>query len=66
MGNYDRGDYVVMKATPPIDLLRELRAGFEAEARHYRETPNAAGAGPKAYAAEQAVKKIDATLRDWA
>lgn len=62
------------KATAPIDLLHELRAGFEAEARHYRarqETPGNSLVdnrifGAHAFAAEQAVKKIDATLRDWA
>lgn len=60
------------KATAPIDLLREFRAGFEAEARTCRErasiTPDRGeeqAMGAKAYAAEQAVKKIDATLRDW-
>lgn len=59
------------KALAPIDLLREFRAGFEAEARHFRglEKQRSAGgaraAGAKAFAAEQAVKKIDATLRDW-
>ena len=60
------------KATAPIDLLRELRVGFETEARHYRDraqrTPDRAEeqiAGAKAFAAESAVKKIDATLRDW-
>lgn len=61
----------MVKATAPIDLLRELRRGFETEAKHFREleAQRAAGgaraAGAKAYAAEQAVKKIDATLRDW-
>lgn len=61
-----------MKATAPIDLLREFRAGFEAEARDYRDKQqrcppgsNNVAYGSKAYAAEQAVKKIDATLRDW-
>ena len=61
-----------MKATAPIDLLRELRAGFEAEARHFRERQARTfdGAekhtvGAKAFAAENAVRKIDATLRDW-
>lgn len=64
------------KAAAPIDLLRELRAGFEAEAIAFRgvqEADVSAGmrikaqvAGAKAFAAEQAVKKIDATLRDWA
>ena len=60
------------KATPPIDLLREFRAGFEAEAREHRQrasiTPDRGeeqACGAKAFAAEQAVKKIDATLRDW-
>lgn len=59
------------KVTAPIDLLREFRAGFEAEAEHFRalEKQRSAGgaraAGAKAFAAEQAVKKIDATLRDW-
>ena len=63
----------MVKATAPIDLLREFRAGFEAEAKHFREqasrTPDRneeLAMGSKAYAAEQAVKKIDATLRDWA
>lgn len=67
------GDCVMTKATAPIDLLRELRTGFEAEAKHFRgleQTRMAGGgrraAGVKAFAAEQAVKKIDATLRDWA
>jgi len=60
------------RATAPIDLLREFRQGFEAEAVHFRglETQRTGGgkraAGAKAYAAEQAVKRIDATLRDWA
>jgi hypothetical protein len=60
------------KATAPLDLLREIRTGFEAEARHYRELERQApireqqANGAKAYAAEQAVRKIDATLRDWA
>lgn len=62
------------KATPPIDLLRELRAGFEHEAGRYRDDALNQCAtegerrvlGAKAFAAEQAVKKIDATLRDWA
>ena len=61
------------KATAPIDLLREFRVGFDSEARHYRDraakTPDPVEeqlCGAKAFAAEQAVKKIDATLRDWA
>lgn len=65
------------KATAPLDLLRELRAGFEAEAGAFREQQRklvAAGlgrsgkeqsCGAKAFAAESAVKRIDATLRDW-
>lgn len=60
------------KATAPIDLLREFRVGFEAEAKHYREMQTRGttigeqrAMGAKANAAEQAVRKIDATLRDW-
>ncbi len=63
------------KAIAPIDLLRELRTGFEVEAGAFRKQQEAAvasglgiralSAGAKAFAAEHAVKKIDATLRDW-
>ncbi len=60
------------KATAPIDLLREFRQGFEGEANYYRSRAAVApdpgeeqSAGAKAFVAEQAVKKIDATLRDW-
>lgn len=65
--------YNPKKAATPIDLLRELRAGFEAEAEEFRDREqrsttmgNERVFGAKAYVAEQAVKKIDATLRDWA
>jgi hypothetical protein len=59
-----------MKATAPIDLLRELRRGFKMEAIHFRNEEkkpfaNVRAMGTKAYGAEQAVKRIDATLRDW-
>lgn len=61
------------KATAPLDLLREIRQGFIAEAGEYRQragrTPDRGeeqACGAKAYAAETVVRKIDATLRDWA
>lgn len=62
-----------MPSTPaPIDLLRELREGFVAEAHHFREQEQRSFSkldqrvmGAKAFAAENAVRKIDATLRDW-
>lgn len=61
------------KAIAPIDLLRELRKGFDAEAKHFRSMESVSFSNlemrahsSKAYAAEQAVRKIDATLRDWA
>lgn len=61
------------KATAPIDLLREIREGFRHEAAEYRRIEQGAFskmeqqvAGAKAFAAENAVRKIDATLRDWA
>jgi hypothetical protein len=61
------------KATAPIDLLRELRRVFEYEAAEYRKKEQVSlsrleqkSFGAKAYANEQAVRKIDATLRDWA
>lgn len=61
------------KATAPIDLLREIRQGFVVEAGHFREQQEQAARrsvkqamGAKAFAAEHVVRKIDATLRDWA
>jgi hypothetical protein len=61
------------KATAPLDLLRELRQVFEHDAAEYRRQEQASlprweqvGLGAKAYACENAVRKIDATLRDWA
>lgn len=61
------------KATAPLDLLRELRRAFVHEANEYRRKQENAlaplerqAAAAKAYANEQAVRKIDATLRDWA
>jgi hypothetical protein len=61
------------RATAPIDLLREIRRAYEAEAAEYRRQEQLAlsrfemqALGAKAYASEQAVRKIDATLRDWA
>jgi hypothetical protein len=61
------------KATAPLDLLRELRQVFEHDAAEYRKREQIAP-GPleqqacaaKAYANETVVRKIDATLRDWA
>lgn len=61
------------RAIPPLDLLREIRRAYEAEAKEYRRQEQLAlsriemrALGSKAYASEQAVRKIDATLRDWA
>lgn len=63
----------MQKALAPIDLLREIRRGFASEAAHRRTKESislskveARAEGAKAYAAEQMVRKIDATLRDWA
>lgn len=57
----------------PIDLLREIRKAYEHEAKEFRRQEQAAFskieqqvAGAKAFASENAVRKIDATLRDWA
>ena len=61
-----------MKATAPIDLLREIRRGYEIEADQHRSKEKLAlsrfekqAEGAKAYAAESMVRRIDATLRDW-
>jgi hypothetical protein len=61
------------KATAPIDLLRELRevfvidgANFRIVARDASTTGDQRAAGARAFACETAVKRIDATLRDWA
>jgi hypothetical protein len=61
------------KATAPLDLLRELRRGFEHDAKVCREKEKLAlsefekrAIGARAYANENAVRRIDATLRDWA
>jgi hypothetical protein len=59
------------KAMPPLDLLREIRKAFEHDATELREKEKqssgleARALGLRAFAAEAAVKKIDATLRDW-
>jgi hypothetical protein len=62
----------VDRASAPIDLLREIRRGFVAEAGHFRQQESEATSkldravfGAKAFAAENTVRKIDATLRDW-
>lgn len=61
-----------VKAVAPIDLLREIRRVFEHDAAEYRKQEQLslsrmeqAALGAKAYACENAVRKIDATLRDW-
>lgn len=61
------------KATAPLDLLRELKNSFMHDALAYRDIERDAevegdrrAAGAKAYANETVVRKIDATLRDWA
>jgi hypothetical protein len=61
------------RAVAPIDLLREIRKAYEHEAQEFRRQEQKAYskleqqvAGAKAFAAENAVRKIDATLRDWA
>jgi hypothetical protein len=62
-----------MTAMEPIPLLRELRKAFEHDATEYRKREQASmsrleqgSLGARAYACEAAVRKIDATLRDWA
>lgn len=61
------------KAMAPLDLLKELRQVFEHHAATFRKRQQATyskleanAAGARACACEQAIKKIDATLRDWA
>jgi hypothetical protein len=61
------------KAEAPIPLLRELRRVFEYDAGEYRKREQASlstleqkALGARAYACENVVRKIDATLRDWA
>ena len=61
-----------MAAVPPLDLLRELRKVFEHDAAVLRRRETLAlskleerAAGAKAYANENAVRKIDATLREY-
>jgi hypothetical protein len=55
----------------PLILLRELRQVFEIDAKQLREREKEAAGGEsralgaRAYAAENVVKEIDATLRDW-
>lgn len=60
------------RATAPIDLLREFRKVFEHDAGVCRQKEKLAlskfekrAIAARAYANEQAVRKIDATLRDW-
>lgn len=60
-------------STPPLDLLRELREVFVADAKAFRSKEAGAwttlekhAIAGKAAACEHAVKRIDATLRDWA
>lgn len=60
------------RSTAPIPLLRELRRVFEHDAGEYRKREQLSlshmeqkALGARAYACEQAVRKIDATLRDW-
>lgn len=61
----------VMGASP-IELLRQFRSAFELEAKALRrqapeaEPQRASELRMRALAAETAVRKIDATLKDWA
>jgi hypothetical protein len=63
----------MVRAAPPIDMLRKCRGHFAKEAEAYRSTERIAGSvWEKKTAAEYAatnekfVSDIDATLRDWA
>jgi hypothetical protein len=71
----DEGDMIAEppRAAAPIELIRTLRKVFVYDASEYRKKEQLAfsvlerqATAAKAYACEQVIREIDATLRDWA